>query len=140
MPTNTNKFMKKLKFKFDKLVRDELPQKMKNEGIVLHYSRLNDNALLSSLKQKLIEEANEVAESVAYHEIVAELADILDIVDAICESAKIEKQDIEANRKQKFNERGGFKLGVFAHSIEADATSETARYCLSIPERYPQID
>jgi predicted house-cleaning noncanonical NTP pyrophosphatase (MazG superfamily) len=129
--------MAKLKFAFNKLVRDTAVEKMQNEGITVDFIQLHKDELLMHLKNKLIEETHEVVEAVSNCELGEELADVIDIIEAICNIANINDENIEKNRKKKFKERGGFKSGIFVYSIEVDSTNKIVKYFLNLPKKYP---
>jgi len=57
------------------------------------------------LKEKLREEVNEFFQDSNEEE----LADILEVLDAICGFKKIDRKALEILRKKKAAERGGFK-------------------------------
>ena len=128
--------------KYNKLVRDKIPEIIKQNGksqkfplkkflghnkivdfvckkssIFSHQELLcnssvipvthiaNDEEYLIKLKEKLKEEAGEYIKKGDEEE----LADILEIIYAICDFKKIDKEKLELLRKKKAKERGGFK-------------------------------
>jgi hypothetical protein len=66
---------------------------------------------VSALKLKLIEEAFE-ARDAAPKDLEAELADLLEVVDALCRAADINRADLERVREKKRQQRGGFEDGI----------------------------
>ena len=88
-----------------KLVRDRIPQIMLDKGGDPHISfAKTDDEYLKLLKDKLREEAAEYAGSGKPEE----LADILEVVEAICRLKGYRKMDIEAIKNSKAMERGKF--------------------------------
>ncbi len=91
--------------KYNKLIRDRIPEIIKQKGgsPVTHIA--GDEEYWSKLKEKLQEEVNEFSQN----SVAEELADILEVVDAICDYLKIDKIELDNTKKKKAAERGGFK-------------------------------
>jgi predicted house-cleaning noncanonical NTP pyrophosphatase (MazG superfamily) len=91
--------------KYNKLVRDKIPEiiKSKGENAVTHIA--DDAEYWQKLKEKLQEEVNEFAKD----ESMEEMADVLEVIDAICEFKKFDKEELEKVKSEKLNKRGGFK-------------------------------
>lgn len=62
----------------NKLGHDKDLETFKSEEIAVQYRLLDERELQSALKNKLIEEANEVQKAETRSDIIAELADVLD--------------------------------------------------------------
>ena len=90
---------------FNKLVRDKIPQMIEAQGEKPVTRTLGDGEYHAALEQKLLEEAGEYRES----RELAELADILEVVFALCEA---DGHTLEA-RREKREIRGGFAERVF---------------------------
>ena len=91
--------------KYNKLVRDKIPEIIKNKGIVPITHIASDDEYWKKLKEKLQEEVDEFMKD----DNAEELADILEVINAICDLKKINKKELELLRKKKVKERGGFK-------------------------------
>ena len=91
--------------KYNKLVRDKIPEIIKSKGAVPISHIANDEEYRQKLKEKLQEEVDEFVKG----DNEEELADILEVVYAICDHIKIDKEELELLRKKKADERGGFK-------------------------------
>ena len=91
--------------KYNKLVRDKIPEIIKNKGIVPITHIASDDEYWKKLKEKLQKEVDEFMKD----DNAEELADILEVIDAICDFKKIDKKELELLRKKKVKERGGFK-------------------------------
>ena len=91
--------------KYNKLVRDKIPEIIKKKGTVPISHIASGDEYWQKLKEKLQEEVNEFLED----ENDEELADILEVIYAICDFKKIGKDELEVLRKKKAKERGGFK-------------------------------
>ena len=91
--------------KYNKLVRDKIPEIIKRKGVVLITHIADDNEYWQKLKEKLQEEVNEFLKE----NNEEELADILEVIYAICDFKNFDKEKLELLRKKKVEERGGFK-------------------------------
>lgn len=98
---------------FDKLVRDKIPQLIREDGEHPVTTNVEGEELERRLRDKLVEEANE------YHESGApeELADVLEVIHAICDRTDVTFGRLEELREAKQDERGGFQDGVVLERI-----------------------
>ncbi len=94
---------------FNKLVRDKIPEIIKESGAIPVTRIMDDGEYVSSLEKKLDEEVAE------YHESreIEELADVLEVVYALCEAQGKSVDELMAVYKKKHDERGGFKNKIF---------------------------
>jgi predicted house-cleaning noncanonical NTP pyrophosphatase (MazG superfamily) len=97
---------------YNKLVRDKIPGQIKRRGESVEVIRLQGEALLTALRQKLVEEAFEVADAKSFDDIVAELADVLEVINGICGSLDIRLKTVVTKQKDKRKNRGGFREGL----------------------------
>lgn len=88
-----------------KLVRDLIPNIINCSGKTAEYYLSNDKEFRELLKKKLVEEVYEFIES----ESIEELADILEVIDAICIAYKFDKELVKQVKEKKNIERGCFK-------------------------------
>lgn len=91
--------------KYNKLVRDKIPQIIEDQGKTCVIRTLDTDEYKLSLEQKLKEELNEYLESGA----MEELADLLEVMMATAKAAGHDWQEIENIRIQKLQARGGFE-------------------------------
>lgn len=92
---------------YHKLVRDRIPEIIRQSGIECETAVLSDAEYCQALRQKLIEEAAEVAEASA-EDLIAELADLYEVIDALmacCDISGDRILDAQAKRRET---RGGF--------------------------------
>lgn len=91
--------------KYNKLVRDKIPEIIKQKSKIPITHIADDKEYWQKLKEKLLEEVDEFQKK----DTKEELADILEVIYAICDLKKIDKEELEVLRKKKAKERGGFK-------------------------------
>jgi predicted house-cleaning noncanonical NTP pyrophosphatase (MazG superfamily) len=98
----------------DKLVRDGLPELIEERGDCPITRRVAGDEYGDYLAAKLVEEAEEYAES----RQPGELADVFEVVTAICEATDVSLEAIEARRAEKRARRGGFEEGIVLERVE----------------------
>jgi len=91
--------------KYNKLVRDKIPGIIQSKGGTSATHIANDKEYWQKLKEKLQEEIKEFVES----ESIEEMADILEIVDAIIDYKKFDRKELQKIKNEKAKERGKFK-------------------------------
>ena len=91
--------------KYNKLVRDKIPEIIKSTGKIPLTHIASDEEYFLKLKEKLQEEVDEFLKD----DNPEELADILEVVYAISEFKKTSKEELESIRKNKAEKRGTFK-------------------------------
>lgn len=94
--------------RYNKLVRDKIPKIIKQKGgtVVVHVAKRKE--YWEKLKEKLREEVAEFNAKPS----TEELADILEVVDAIIEFKKLSRAELKKVKKDKRRERGGFKKRI----------------------------
>lgn len=100
---------------YNKLVRDKIPQIIKGRGFnpVTHIA--NDNEYWQGLKNKLQEEIEEFLEDDGN---IEEIADIMEVLDAIFSFKNIDRENIEKIRIKKSKEKGAFQKKIILESVE----------------------
>jgi predicted house-cleaning noncanonical NTP pyrophosphatase (MazG superfamily) len=128
-------------FKVEKLIRDKLPEIIANEPeSTMECHILGDTEFLSSLKTKLIEEANEVASATTHQEIIEELADVIEVFNSLCKALSISSDEINQARIRRKTERGGFDGKVYCKTISVtEKNPERLAYYRARPEHYPEL-
>jgi predicted house-cleaning noncanonical NTP pyrophosphatase (MazG superfamily) len=96
-----------------KLVRDRIPEKIAQSGERAEVIKLSDDEYEYALRQKLIEEALEVAYADEYDDIVEELADVLAVVKALADSIDAPWEDVIDREWEKAKKRGGFEARLY---------------------------
>ncbi len=112
---------------YNKLVRDKMidiykhdvENKLSSSGYSVKY--LSQEETLEKLKDKLQEEVNEVFESYRKEDTVKlqeELADVIEVIDAMLYHNNCTLEQVLAIRDKKKEKRGGFEKGLYLESIE----------------------
>lgn len=96
---------------FNKLVRDKIPNIIEDNNEIAEIRVLENKEYLSALKAKLLEEYNEVIESSGEY-FLEELADMLEVIDALAKTENKTLQDIINIKEEKKNSRGGFEKKI----------------------------
>jgi len=95
--------------KYKKLVRDKIPEIIESKNKVPLTKILNQEEYKEALNEKLQEEVDEFLESGD----IEELADIMEVINAIISIKGSSIEEIEKIRQQKKKERGGFDQKIF---------------------------
>ncbi len=98
---------------YNKLIRDKIVDIIEKDGKKAIVSTLNDEQYKIELLKKLLEEANEVANSSNSNEMLEELADVLEVIRYLAKINGKELNDIVAIADEKKEKRGGFDDKVF---------------------------
>ena len=129
-----------MRFRVQKLIRDGLPQMMRDQGLKVFERRLDEGEFIQALKEKLVEEAAEARDAAAPAELLAELADVMEVIYALAAATGLPMEEIEAQRQAKRAARGGFDQRIFNAAVEAADGLAAAEYYLARPGRYPRED
>ena len=116
---------------FNKLVRDKIPSSIQQRGEGVEVVELQGDALVAALKQKLVEEAYEALDSRSGDELLAELADVQEVVRAICDALGIPQSQVDEERENKRTKRGGFKRGLMLKKTSTPHTLSAEEGVLS---------
>ncbi|KKU48686.1 hypothetical protein A3H10_00940 [Candidatus Uhrbacteria bacterium RIFCSPLOWO2_12_FULL_46_10] len=103
--------------KYNKLIRDKIPQIIKQHKAVPKISQLSQRAFVQELKKKLIEESSELKKAKSKKEFLNELADVLEVLRTLARVKKLSWRAVETKRKFKNKERGGFSKGLFLKEV-----------------------
>lgn len=134
--------MKMRTFKYGphgKLCRDKTVERHEANSSTTDWHKLNDAEYNKQLRLKLLEEAEEVMATKSNEELASELADVLEILEALCVSNSLSWDMVLATKAKKLVDRGGFEGRVFITKASHPEDSRVAIHCLNNPEKYPEI-
>ena len=104
--------------KYNKLVRDKIPEIIENKGDKAVIKTLDNNEFWTLLLEKAKEELHEVETAENLDETKKELADLLEVVRAMAENKGFSLSDIMKEANEKADKRGGFSKRVFLVEVE----------------------
>jgi predicted house-cleaning noncanonical NTP pyrophosphatase (MazG superfamily) len=125
---------------YNKLVRDKIPSVIRRKGESVEVVRLKGDALLTALRQKLVEEAFEALDAKSFDELIGELADVQEVIDGICEALPASRQQVDAEQVDKRERRGGFKQGFMLEKTASPHTLSTKSIDPPLDALVPQND
>ncbi|APT14406.1 nucleoside triphosphate pyrophosphohydrolase [Lactobacillus jensenii] len=93
----------------NKLVRDKIPEFVTNAK----FRKLNQDEILPALKNKIVEEANEVKDATSEENLIEELADVYTVLKAFLDFKGITEEELlkVVNDKKAF--KGDFSKFLF---------------------------
>lgn len=127
------------KFRTNVLVRDKMVDRMKSEGILVDYKKLNQKDYENALRKKVIEEAQEVADEKNREKLIFELADLLEVIQTLANTLEITESEISEAREKKREKSGGFTKKHFTNFVEIRNDNPAIEYYLERPKKYPKI-
>lgn len=104
--------------KYGKLVRNNIPNIIKENGENPITKILNDQEYYEELQLKLLEETKEAISAKNDRELLEELADIIEIIITLAKTKNISLQDILKEAEIKREKRGGFSDKIYLENVE----------------------
>lgn len=101
----------------NKLIRDLMIKIIEKDGYIPKFKIIKGNQLKIALKNKLVEEANEVLVSKTKQNLLEELADTYQALIDLTKESGFSMNDLIAEVNRKFKEKGGFRKGVFLINV-----------------------
>lgn len=99
--------------KYHKLVRDKIPEIIENQGKTCVTEILSQEAYIQMLDEKLNEELAEYQESKS----LEELADLLEVMEAVVSARGYTWEELRAVRDEKRQNRGGFQKRILLREV-----------------------
>ena len=100
--------------RYDKLVRDRIPEIIMREDGKPTFHRVNGEELKNYARAKILEEAKEFEQAGKTEELI----DLLETIFFYCRLEKISWDEMNAKLQKKRAERGGFDGGVILDRVE----------------------
>ena len=99
--------------KYDKLVRDRIPELIREAGSDCRIASVEDSELTYYLSKKMQEEVAEFIEDPC----VEEAADIFEVFRGLLKIGNIDFSDVVFKAEDKRTARGGFELGIVLKEV-----------------------
>lgn len=106
-----------MKHIYNKLIRDRIPEIIENDHKTCATRILNDEEYLKCLKSKLLEECNEVINAEG-EDIKKEIADVLEVLEALENTLHIDQQEIMSIKEKKAHNNCAFDKKIYLEYVE----------------------
>ena len=126
------------RFRFDKLVRDKLPRYYEQLGQKAIYRVLSKLEHAKELKQKIIEEIEEIPVEGSTKDVTTEIADAPQGINDLMDLYDITEERMNVVRLEKLEKKGGFKNAIFVESLELQKNDEWIAYYRAEPTKYEE--
>jgi len=104
---------------YNKLVRDGIPEIIRGDNGDPKTRIMDNEEYQIELFKKVIEEGKELeAARGETKEVIKEIGDIYEVIDAIIESNGLDKDEIMTLKKVRREKRGGFKDKIFLEQVD----------------------
>lgn len=103
--------------KYNKLIRDHIPEIIQSSGKTATIRQLNQTEHFEQARLKLHEEIKEYEETTTDEESLEELADILELVYTLGKMHGADFEELNRIREEKREKRGGFEKGLFLEEV-----------------------
>ncbi len=98
---------------YNKLVRDKIPEIIKNDGKECIIHKASDEEYRACLLDKVVEELEEFKERPS----TEELADILEVIDSLIDYFDFDINEIKNIQERKRSKRGGFRDRIILEKV-----------------------
>jgi predicted house-cleaning noncanonical NTP pyrophosphatase (MazG superfamily) len=102
--------------KYGKLIRDRIPVIIAQAGKSATWRELDADEFRRALRAKVLEEAKELV-GAADDALLSELADLEEVIEAILCAYNLTRDELDAARQRKNDERGAFTKRLFLESV-----------------------
>ncbi|WP_064093461.1 nucleoside triphosphate pyrophosphohydrolase [Rossellomorea aquimaris] len=103
---------------YNKLVRDNIPSIIDKTGMRFTTRILSEKEYIQFLKEKGFEELKEYCKAGKKQDAIEELADLLEVMNALAATHGSSIEEVERVRKKKAENRGGFQKKIFLIEVE----------------------
>ncbi len=97
-----------MRLQHNKLVRDRIPEIIEGEGKTCRTETMCEKEYQRALAAKLQEEASELQDAGSAQEMIRELADVFEVIDAFIDAHGIDRNEIATVRTHRRESRGSF--------------------------------
>ena len=98
-----------MRITYDKLIRDRIPEIMDRDGVRYEVDVLEGGAYREALVAKVVEEVEELRAAGTREGVVKELADVLEVLEAVMRVDGIDVGEVRAVQAARREARGGFE-------------------------------
>ncbi len=103
--------------KYNKLVRDRIPEIIRQDGSQCEIETMNEDDYKQALCAKVLEEAAEVARAIEVAEatnetLLTELADLYEVLDTLLKVYTISVESVRTRQVERHAQRGGFEQRI----------------------------
>lgn len=128
------------RFVFKKLVRDKIPEVLRSSGARVVEHVMQHDEYCERLREKLFEEVQEVADARCTETLREELADVVEVLQAMASAHGIQWADVVKTQDQKRSQRGGFDGRILISFVDVRSGNENLAYFQAHPNKYPQAN
>lgn len=100
---------------YNKLVRDHIPRIIEESGKTYQVYQADDATYIKKLQEKLIEEAHEFCDEPS----LEEMADLMEVIQALNTYYSFSKEAVEAVQVEKANKRGKFQKKLILEYVSS---------------------
>lgn len=101
------------KIYYNKLIRDKIPERIKETGGDYLCRKLNKKEFVLELTKKVGEESDGLVNAGNKREFIEELGDVIDVIEELKKVLKIESPEISEARRNAQLKKGGFDKRLF---------------------------
>lgn len=102
-----------------KIVRDNIIKIIKNDNKEVEYAIVNDRVATIFLSDKIMEEGRELQEAIEEaidgkekQNVIEEIGDLLEVLEALCDKLNIDMQEVKKVKKEKAMIKGKFNANI----------------------------
>ncbi len=126
------------RFYFNKMIRDHLPQMIEQTGINVVGHGMKGDEYGQRLREKLVEEVDEVCTAITPKDVSEEIGDVLEVLKALARHHHLDFSQVIALAEQKTAEKGGFANPLCIDYIEIPENHPMLDYYIQRPHAYPE--
>ena len=115
-------------YRYNRLGRNKSETFLATKGVKSTIVIVRGDQYKQALRDKLVEEAHEVVTAQSHDELIEELADVSELMQAIYAAYNISPAQIERARKAKEESRGSFSQGLLIKTFEVNDGAPADRY------------